>query len=55
MINYEELNEIIGLNLVTISDTIKFLDELEQDDPIIDLPKIIVPKILNLESIRPRD
>ena len=55
MIDYDELNEIIGLNLVTISETIKFLEELKPDDQDIGQPKIIVPEIINLESYSQRD
>ena len=55
MIDYNELNEIIGLNLITISETIKFLEELKPDDQDIGQPKIIVPEIINLESYSQRD
>merc|ERR1712062_277511 len=52
MINYEDLNEIIALNLGTISRTITFLDQLEpDDDQNISGPKIIVSKTHNLESL----
>ena len=55
MIDYDELNEIIGLNLVTISETIKFLEELKPNDQDIGQPKIIVPEIINLESYSQHD